>query len=335
MNYIEEKYINLISNRFERFKKIGQRYNFRCPICNDSQKSKIKARGWIYTDRTTFDPTYHCHNCGFHKPFKNFLYEIDQRIYFEYIQELMFDNGIRPKKEEIDPSKFISKNSMIRVKNPLNDIINIRTLSDDHYAKKYIINRMIPEKEWDNIYYAPKFKEWTNSVIPDKFESLKRDESRLILPLLDEKGNMYGYQGRSFRKDNDLKYITIMIDDSKKKIFGLNRIDNSKPKRAVEGPIDSFFIDNCLSSCGGDIQSYFNKDVTIIYDNERSSRHTIKKIEKTIDLGYSVVIWPDRIKEKDANLMYKAGVNIEETIKLNTFSGLEASMKLNNWRRDK
>lgn len=335
MDYLEEKYTNLLSNRFDRFKKIGNRYNFRCPYCGDSKKSKTKARGWIYTDRTTQETKYKCHNCSKHLYFNNFLKELDPRIYFDFIQEKFKSSNSSPKREELSPDQLKSDWSIVLSNSPLERIKKISELDDNHYAKVYIKSRMIPEKEWSDLYYCSKFKEWTNSIIPDKFESIERDESRLIIPLLDENGTMFGYQGRSFRKDDNLKYITILIDETRNKIFGLNRVDNKRPKRAVEGPIDALFLENCLSSCGGDIQTYFDKDTLIIYDNERCSKDTIKKIEKTIDLGYSVVIWPDRIKQKDINLMYKAGVNIEEVIRLNTFKGLEAKMKLNDWRRDK
>jgi hypothetical protein len=49
MDFVDVKYINLISARFQKFKKIKNNlYNFRCPICGDSQKNKSKARGYLY-----------------------------------------------------------------------------------------------------------------------------------------------------------------------------------------------------------------------------------------------------------------------------------------------
>ena len=45
MDYIDVKYINLISSRLSKFKKIKPYlYNFRCPICGDSKKNKNKAK---------------------------------------------------------------------------------------------------------------------------------------------------------------------------------------------------------------------------------------------------------------------------------------------------
>ena len=49
MDYIDVKYINLISSRLLKFKRVKPHlYNFRCPICGDSQKNKNKARGYFY-----------------------------------------------------------------------------------------------------------------------------------------------------------------------------------------------------------------------------------------------------------------------------------------------
>jgi predicted restriction endonuclease len=46
MDFVDVKYINLISARFQKFKKVKNNlYNFRCPICGDSQRNKNKARG--------------------------------------------------------------------------------------------------------------------------------------------------------------------------------------------------------------------------------------------------------------------------------------------------
>jgi hypothetical protein len=59
-------------------------------------------------------------------------------------------------------------------------------------------------------------------------------------------------------------------------------------------------------------------------------------MRKTIDLGYKVCIWPDHILEKDINDMILSGLSssvIEHIIDQNTYDGLEATMKLNQWAR--
>ena len=72
MDIIDSKYIGLVSSRLDRFKKVkANLYNFRCPICGDSQKHKNKARGYIYQVKT--NTNFKCHNCGASLSFNNLL----------------------------------------------------------------------------------------------------------------------------------------------------------------------------------------------------------------------------------------------------------------------
>ena len=50
-SYIDLKYINEISARLSQFKKKGDYlFNFRCPHCGDSKKSKTKARAYFFIE---------------------------------------------------------------------------------------------------------------------------------------------------------------------------------------------------------------------------------------------------------------------------------------------
>ena len=94
------------------------------------------------------------------------------------------------------------------------------------------------------LYFTEKFKEWTNSVKPGTFEDLSHDEPRIIIPFKDKEGNTFGYQGRSL-SNSGLRYITILLQDDKPKIFGLNTLDYEQRIYITEGPLDSLFIKNC------------------------------------------------------------------------------------------
>ena len=63
MYYIDQKYLLLVSPQLKLFKKKSDGlYNFRCPYCGDSQKSRTKARGYVFRKKN--DLFYKCHNCG-------------------------------------------------------------------------------------------------------------------------------------------------------------------------------------------------------------------------------------------------------------------------------
>ena len=86
MDFVDVKYINLLSTRFQKFKKVKHNlYNFRCPICGDSQKNKNKARGYLYQVKN--NTNFKCHNCGVNISFNNFLKQIDSVIYKQYSLE--------------------------------------------------------------------------------------------------------------------------------------------------------------------------------------------------------------------------------------------------------
>ena len=49
MDLVDSNFIGQLSSRVQKFKKVkADLYNFRCPICGDSQKNKNKARGYLY-----------------------------------------------------------------------------------------------------------------------------------------------------------------------------------------------------------------------------------------------------------------------------------------------
>ena len=79
MDIIDSKYIGLISSRLQKFKRVKSNlYNFRCPICGDSQKHKNKARGYFYQIKT--NTNFKCHNCGASLSFNNFLKQSTQHF---------------------------------------------------------------------------------------------------------------------------------------------------------------------------------------------------------------------------------------------------------------
>ena len=70
-----------------------------------------------------------------------------------------------------------------------------------------------------------------------------------------------------------------------------------------------------------------------IYDNEPRSNEIVGRIGRTIDNGDSVVIWPNGIDDKDINDMVMSGLDVQSVIESNTYSGLEAKLKFNTWKK--
>ena len=152
--------------------------------------------------------------------------------------------------------------------------------------------------------------------------------------MYDETKNLIGFQGRALDKSPN-KYITIMIQDEAPKAYGIETIDKTSTVYITEGPFDSTFIRNSIAMCGADadVHSWGISNPVWVYDNEPRNREIVERISRTIDSGDSVIIWPTNITEKDINDMILAGHEVMSMLKSNTYHGLEAKIKFNNWKK--
>jgi len=324
MDFVDVKYIGMISSRLEKFKKVKNNlYNFRCPICGDSQKNKTRARGYLYQVKN--NTNYKCHNCGINISFNNFLKDIDPTTHKQYIFE-KFKEGHTGMGSAIPDPKFNFEKPVFKKSNIK---INLPKASENQDAKKYLENRKINPYKF---YYSENFKTWTNSLKP-VFDNIQNDEPRIIIPLF-YKNDLVGFQGRSI-KPSKVKYITIMLDDDAPKIYGLDEIQKGKTIYVTEGPFDSTFISNSIALCGadGDLSKWDIHDPVWIYDNEPRNSEIVSRISRVIGNGQKVVIWPSTIKEKDINDMVLSGLNVQSVIESNTYSGLEAKLKFTTWKK--
>jgi transcription elongation factor Elf1 len=330
MSYIEDKYIGLISVRLNKFSKKNKTYNFRCPYCGDSARHQNKTRGYLYSIKDTYN--YKCHNCGQSCSFSSFLKHIDSTLYGQYVFEKFKNHS---------ETGLTSNITQVKVKPPSPkykyfDLPTIDTLDKSHYARFYLESRNLPEDKLKTLYFCKKFKEWTNTK-KQTFKNIKYDEPRIIIPLIYQ-NNIFGFQGRSLNKKSNAKYISIILNEDIPKVYGLDQIDWNKNIYVLEGPFDSMFIPNSIAMVGADINinsipNYQQTDFIFVHDNEPRNKEIISRMEKIIDDGHSIVIWPSDLKHKDVNDMILSGINPVKVINSNTFRGLEAKVKLLGWKK--
>jgi hypothetical protein len=125
-----------------------------------------------------------------------------------------------------------------------------------------------------------------------------------------------------------------MFEDQPK-IFGLDKINTDETIYITEGPFDSTFVENSVAMCGSDIdiRTFGWSDYIWVFDNEPRNQQIVNRISTAIDRGDKVVIWDKSIKEKDINEMVLQGYDPYAIIKHNTFSGLQAKLKLADWKK--
>jgi transcription elongation factor Elf1 len=321
MDFVDVKYINLISSRFPKFKKVKSNlYNFRCPICGDSQKNKNKARGYLYQVKN--NTNFKCHNCGINISFNNFLKQIDSTIHKQYI----FDKF----KEGHTGKNFTSEEPTFHFETPqFKPKLNLPKATENQKAREYLESRKLNPNKF---YYTDQFKSWTNSL-KKVFDDTTKDEPRIIIPLFYQ-NTLIGFQGRALGLSK-IKYITVMLNDDAPKIYGLDEVQKDKTVYVTEGPFDSTFICNSIALCGadGDVSKWGISNPVWIYDNEPRNSEILSRISRVIESGQKVVIWPSSINEKDINDMVLSGLDVQNVIELNTYCGLEAKLKFTTWKK--
>jgi hypothetical protein len=323
MDLIDSKYIGLVSSRLHKFKRVKvDLFTFRCPICGDSQKNKNKTRGYIYTVKN--NTNFKCHNCGASLSFNNFLKQIDPTLHKQYTLE-KFKEGHTGKNFVVEEPKFEFKKPTFKKR------LDLPKASENPISKEYLEKRLLNP---DKFYFADKFQSWVNTQKPT-FNNIIRDESRIVIPLHTRDGQIFGFQGRAIGASK-VKYITVILDESVPKVYGLHEVSTEKRIYVTEGPFDSTFVQNAIAMCGSDINLdslNLGDDIVYVLDNEPRNKEICNRISKLIDSGKSVIVWPKAVQQKDINDMILSGLSIMDVLKSNTYKGLEAKIKFNEWKK--
>lgn len=345
--WIDTKYINTISSRLQLFKRKSENlWNFRCPFCGDSQKKKHKCRGYLYTKNGTV--SYSCHNCGVGLSLANFFKRLDMSIFKDYQME-MFING--NDKQSTNPcpapnSKMLSvktnTKSRLSVKSKVSGLPTIYSLALEHPAREYLSYRgIVGSNQLKNLYLAEDYKEYADTHFK-KYTNII-PEMRIVIPFKKRDGTIFAVQGRLvIPNNNSLRYITLKECDDVK-VYGLNDLDYSRTVHICEGAFDSMFVDNCIAMGGADIDGIRDilpdiksENLVFIFDNEPRNAEIVKRMDKIISKGFSIVIWPNTFIYNDINESIVDGLtedDVNAIINTNTYSSMQAKIKISEWRR--
>lgn len=331
MSWLEKKYISLLSSRLRNFKqKSSGLFNFSCPYCLDSQKNKNKARGYLYEKKGSF--SYHCHNCGHSTGFVRFLKENDPDLHKEFLLETMRESGQAPEPEPDVRSKIFDDSVFAQLP-------RISELGPNHFARQFVLSRKIPTRFYDTLFFAKHYKTFVNNLIPNKLGG--PDGPRLVIPFVSYDKKLIGFQARALDNDS-LRYSMIILNNNLPKVYGADRVDTNRRYYVIEGPIDSMFLDNAIAVGGSDLLSGLvrlgsNRDnAVIVFDNEPRNQEILAKMDKAINTGHSIVIWPTDLVQKDINDMVLSGLTpseVQAIIDQHTYKGLAAKMAFVAWKR--
>ena len=327
--YIDKKYINLVSSMLPKLKwKKDTVANCRCILCGDSEKSKGKARGYFFVKDNNF--FYKCHNCGVGLNVYGFLQNIAPALCKEYSLEVFCSI---PSKREDKKEAYL-----FEPRKPKTFTFQyLHDLPEDHKAIGYVRGRRIPENKWSDIGYTSDISKLAEEF-DDGYKNRFSKEDRLVV-VIRNSNSICGFQCRTFQKKpkGGLKYFTLKREQETC-YYGMHEVDTQKKFYVLEGPINSMFLPNALATLGSSNFMSLNEklnDTNAVYiiDNEPYKIETVSILQKLIDSGKNVCIFPKQVYQKDINDMVLSGLDVQKIIDDNTYSGLKAKLVFNKWKK--
>lgn len=336
--YTDTKYLNQISHRLENFKrKADSLYNCRCPLCGDSQSNRKKSRGYFY--KANNDLFYKCHNCDASQHFGTFLKGFDGTLYKQYALERYADGENR--RPHANPAfKFETPVFQPRPESSILDTILTRVdrMESASEVRTFCRQRQIPDDQLHRLYFIDNIKRI--ETFHSRYQNtIQTQEPRLVLPFYNLASQLVGVSCRALRGEA-LRYITVRANDTDPLIFGYDVLDQTRSMYAVEGPIDSLFLPNCIALGGTGFNKltglYLDRNrLTVIIDNQPRNTEVCKVYQRMITQGFRIMIWPDYTAAKDINDLVLAvqGIDIKTFVDRNTYAGLTAQLKFDAWKR--
>jgi predicted RNA-binding Zn-ribbon protein involved in translation (DUF1610 family) len=330
--YIDIKYVNLLSPRLDRFKvKTNNPFtaNFRCPICGDSKKNKHKARGYVYVRRNGV--LYKCHNCGYGASLGNFIKEVDPHLYSQYTMERYKEGNVRQAHANVT-NLMTFEQPVFNKKSILDELcVPVRGTPAEIYLKK----RNIPESKWNGLYYVDDIEKLEK--LSSQYEGrIVGNEGRLVVPFYNRDNVLVGVTCRALG-DERLRYVSIRINQDSPMVYNLNKVDITKPIYVTEGPIDSMFLDNAVAAGNSDLITLKNilplDKMIFIFDNQPRNKELVKIMERATEQNINMVIWPENILEKDINDMILKEIDVHSIISTRSFNGLSLKLEFTKWRK--
>ena len=277
-----------------RVRSRGSRINFCCPYCGDSASDNWKMRCNYYPNGAAI----HCYNCGKHVSFERFCKDFGKELSGNELvfvrkayeqtaqdnQKAYIDNSYFYQDDTLD--KYAFEKSVIFAKYELVD----PNSSSGNWCRKYLLGRC---------QYNMNLFGWDTN----KF--------RLFIFNLTKTGKILGFQVRNFKTEpkyvthsNEMirKHLGLEIEQTTEfeevnrlsYLFGISTTDFTRSILVTEGPLDSFLLPNCVSTCGTNNDVPFDlANLYYIYDKDKPGME--KAIEK-LKSGQNVLLWGKFLK---------------------------------------
>ncbi len=304
----------------------GTHFNFRCPYCGDSEKSKRKKRFHLQynNEDTIYFNCFNCPNSGNFYDLYGFVEGISSEEAYKKLKKFdsesinkYLKNKNQTFKKEIDYNKHENFNDFLK-----NDCLNLNSVPDGHYQKKLL-------------EYLRFFKE-SRKLNLDLYVCFKGVfEKRIIIPIIEKEVCVF-FQGRRILESQNPKYLNPSIE-KENIILNKDKFDPEKFIIVTEGILDADAIGTQGTTCLGasisdefleELFRYTKKGVILALDNDKTGKEQVLKIFKESKFNKKLFYFSLE-KEKDLN-EFKVNfpdVDVYNYVKDNALSYLEAYTK--------
>lgn len=333
---LDIQFLNRFGIRLSQFKKVDtDLWRCRCPLCGDSQKHKNKTRGYFGFKEGRL--CFYCHNCLRSPSFGSMLKQLDPALFQEYIfaKFKTRDTKNETVSEHLDVTKPTFPERLLD-----GHAIPFSNLLATHEAKRFAASRKLPGDYQKGLYFTENCQKTCEGVTGKSEDETGRkypSDRRIIIPFLNEKKELIGFQCRALDSNSELRYVTVKLTGDRM-VFGLDKVDWTKDVSVVEGPFDSMFLENSLAVAGSALLKieFDETHAHYIFDNQPRSKEINSLMQQCIDQGKCLCVWPKSFRYKDINEAVEKGMTPQEVqglINNHLYQGLLAKVKYSQWKK--
>lgn len=311
-----QTYIDAIAPFLRNFKRTSFHYNFSCPYCGDSKRNPRRARAYLLVEQGTY--RFYCHNCTTSKTFINFLRDHFPHLANQYRLELLKNK-----------QSLFEASNQVQQQERLTSTPILPSLTNE--GIDYLKRRSIPMHLWKRFGFVSNAAEYAaNYGIGGCLPT-----SAIVIPYVSRQGLICRLQFR-YTSPNKQRYHTITFSQTPS-AFGLTHVDTSSPIFVTEGAFDACFLPNAIAVGGSNLISVVKNlgliAPILVFDNEPANETICKLLQRAIDDGFSVVIWPPDCSYKDINELHLAGYSVEQHICTRVVHGTKARLEFLRWQK--
>jgi len=292
--------------------KAGNRLNFSCPYCGDSNNYR-KKRGNFYLDTLT----YKCYNggCGIFKDAFSLFRDFGEVSRLE-------------KKEKADILDIIQNGKEKRRK--IYGDVDISLFFDTDFSKVVIPRAIFMEKMGLLEVSGSKMERYLRrrNQIPDQKFAWSEEDQKLYLFNLTRNNEILGLQFRNMSSNYGSKYYTYKLSGIWEKMLGVTDNEFLEEARKIdpvssvfnvgtvsfdhtitifEGPMDSWLWKNSVALCSVENKFPFEmENIRYWYDWDRAGR---AKNSELLSKGFSVFNWKKFLTDHDLPINKKWDLN--------------------------